>query len=75
MHLVAGVQLAADDRRAVDERAVLGLEVLQHPVAVAESQLRVPPRNAEVVEDDVAAEVATDERRVRSPSRPAGSIT
>jgi hypothetical protein len=64
VHLVARTQLAANDPRAIDQSAVGRLEILQHPMAVAESQARVPPRDAEVVEHDVARQMAADKELV-----------
>ena len=59
---VSGQELAAADAYAVDGRAVGRAEIPEHPLAVAEAQLRVPSRHGRVDEHHVAVRAATEQK-------------
>src|SRR5512142_1373167 len=64
LDLVAVLELGGLDALAVDEGAVQAAAVLDQPAAVTLPQLRVLPRDGDVVEEDPAVRRATDRRAV-----------
>src|SRR6188508_1348151 len=54
LHLVPALERALFDARAVEKRSVQAAEILQDPAGIDLRDRRVPPRDRDVVQEDVA---------------------